>query len=172
MPRIAPLTPEQTPAAAQPMLDAVKAKMGKVPNLFRTMAHAPAALSAYLQFSGALSHGVLTAAEREIVALAVGQANACGYCLSAHTLGGKAAGLSPEAIAAARAGQGSAIATFAQKVVQARGLLSDDDVATARAMGLSDAQIVEVVAGVALQTFTNYLNHIAATDIDFPVVQV
>lgn len=172
MTRIATLTADQTPAAAQPLLDAVKAKMGKVPNLFRTMAHSPAALAGYLQFAGALGNGVLTAAERETVSLAVGQANACSYCLSAHTLGAKAAGLAPEAIAAARNGQDSAIAALARKITLERGQLSDDDVASARAQGLSDAQIIEVIAIVALNTFTNYVNHIAATEIDFPVVAV
>jgi uncharacterized peroxidase-related enzyme len=172
MSRITALSHDQAPAAALPLLDGAKAKLGMVPNLFRTLAHSPATLGAYFQFSEALSHGVLTAPEREVIALAVGQANQCGYCLSAHTLIGKGAGLSAEAIRAARDGNGSTIAALAQKITVTRGQLNDADIATARATGLSDAQIIEVIAHVALNTLTNYVNHIAATVIDFPVVSI
>lgn len=172
MARITALTDAQAPARSGELLNGVKAKFGKAPNMFRTLAHSPAALNGYLQFSGALAEGVLTAAEREIVALAVGQANQCGYCLSAHTLIGKAAGLSDEAVKSAREGKGTALAALALKLVENRGFLDDDELATARGKGVSDAQILEVIAHVALNTFTNYVNHVAGTDIDFPEVKV
>jgi uncharacterized peroxidase-related enzyme len=171
MPRIASLTDHQA-ADARPLLDAVRTKLGMVPNVVRTLANSPAALRGYLSLAEALAGGRFTAAERETVALAVGQANACGYCLSAHTLMAKGAGLSPAEVLAARQGEGSPLATFARKVTTTRGMLSDQDVSDARAMGLSDAQIVEAIAHVALNTLTNYVNHIAATEIDFPVVAV
>lgn len=171
MTRIHSLSDDQS-AAARPLLDAVRAKLGMVPNIVRTLAHSPAALRGYLSLSDSLSGGALSAAERETVALAVGQANACGYCLSAHTLMAKGAGLSPDAIVAARQGEGTPLARFARKVTTTRGALSDQDVAEARAMGLSDGQLIEVIAHVALNTLTNYVNHIAATEIDFPVVKV
>ena len=171
MPRIASLTDNQA-AGARPILDAVRAKLGMVPNVVRTLANSPAALRGYLSLSEALSGGSFTAAERETVALAVGQANACGYCLSAHTLMAQGAGLSPDAVLAARQGEGSPLAAFARKVTTSRATLSNQEMNDARAMGLSDAQMVEVIAHVALNTLTNYVNHIAATEIDFPVVAV
>lgn len=171
MPRIHALTDNQA-ADARPILDAVRAKLGMVPNIVRTLAHSPAALRGYLALSEALAAGRLNAAERESVALAVGQANACGYCLSAHTLMAKGAGLSADAVMAARQGEGSALVAFARKVTTTRAALSTQDIDDARAMGLSDGQIIEVLAHVALNTLTNYVNHIAATEIDFPVVAV
>ena len=102
MTQIAPLTIDTADAATAATLKAVKAKLGMVPNLFATLAHAPAALNGYLGLSETLGTGRLNASQREIVALAAGQANRCQYCLSAHTLIGKGAGLSAEAIAAAR----------------------------------------------------------------------
>lgn len=171
MPRIPALSDAQA-ADARPVLDAVRAKLGMVPNIIRTLAHSPAALQGYLGLNEALAGGRLSAAERETVALAVGQANACGYCLSAHTLMAKGAGLTPADVIAARQGEGSPLATFARRVTLSRGALDAHDVEDARAMGLSDAQIIEVIAHVALNTLTNYVNHIAATEIDFPVVAV
>ena len=115
--------------------------------------------------------------KREIVALAAGQANRCQYCLSAHTLIGKGAGLSAEAIAAARTGQAAnalddAIAGFARALVEQRGVVSADAMANYRRAGLDDGLILEVIANVALNTLTNYTNHIADTTVDFPVVAV
>ena len=106
MPRIAPIDAVRADTAVQNTLSAVKAKLGMVPNLFSTFAQSPAVLNGYLAFSDALAKGVLTAPQREIVALTVAQANACGYCLSAHTLLGKGAGLSAQAIGRAREGKG------------------------------------------------------------------
>ena len=175
MARIQPINRNEATGAVAATLDGVKAKIGVVPNLFATFANAPAVLNAYLAFSEALTHGRLTAAQRETLALAIGQANSCQYCLSAHTLLAKGAGLDATAIRNARQGQANdpltdALARLAVKIVQQRGVLSDDDLEQARAAGADDGLIVEVIASVALNTLTNYTNHIAATDIDFPVV--
>lgn len=172
MPRIPALSPEQAPAESRALLEAVQAKLGRIPNITRTLAHSPAVLGAYLKFSAALTGGSLSASERETVALAVAQANGCGYCLSAHSMMGKNAGLTTEAMASARSGEGSAIAAFARQVTLTRAQLNDSDVAQARASGLGDAQIVEILALVAMNTLTNYVNHVALTEIDFPVVTV
>ena len=105
--RIAPLDPASADPAVAATLAGVKAKLGVVPNLFRTFARSPAALDGYLALSDALAGGRLSAGQREIVALSVGQANRCGYCLAAHTLIGKGAGLSETDIHAARTGTGA-----------------------------------------------------------------
>jgi uncharacterized peroxidase-related enzyme len=175
MPRIAPLDAARADAGVQTTLSAVKAKIGMVPNLFSTFARSPVVLNGYLALSEALGNGALTAKQREIIALTVAQANECHYCLSAHTLMGKGAGLSADAIRKAREGKGegaidNAVAVFARRVVETRGQVTDADLAAARSAGLDDAHIVEVIAGVAINVFTNYTNNVAQTDIDFPKV--
>ena len=172
-----PATVDAAPAAAQPLLNGVKAKLGSVPNLFRLLAVSPAALEGYLGLSGALGKGLLDARTRERIALAVAEFNGCGYCKSAHAfIGRNMAGLSDTEIAANRRGdstdeRAAAAVRFAIKIVEARGQVSDSDVATVRAAGYSDAELIEIVLHVALNTLTNYVNEVAATTIDFPAVQ-
>lgn len=177
MPRIAPIDAARASSDVQTTLAAVKSKIGMVPNLFATFAHSPAVLNGYLAFSDALGKGALTARQREIVALAVAQANECHYCLSAHSMMGKGAGLSSEAIRLAREGKAddatdNAVAKLATRVVETRGRVNDADLAAAHAGGLDDQRIVEVIAGVAINVFTNYTNNLAQTDIDFPKVDI
>jgi uncharacterized peroxidase-related enzyme len=137
----------------------------------------PAALDGYLGLSGALGKGSLDARTRERIALAVAEFNGCGYCTSAHAFIGKnMAGLSDAEIAANRNGsstddRAAAAVRFAIKVVEARGQVSDADVAAIRVAGYSDAEVVEIVLHVALNTLTNYLNEVAETTIDFPAVK-
>lgn len=173
MSRITALDPAQASGKNAELFSAVKSKLGVVPNLMRTLGHSPTALEAYLGLSGTLAKGVLPAAVREQLALAIGEANACDYCVSAHSLLGKGAGLSPAAILDARLVRAEdpktdALLKFAAAVVAARGLVSDETLAAVRAAGASDAEIVEVVAHVALNTLTNYTNHVAQTVVDFP----
>ncbi|WP_313515899.1 peroxidase-related enzyme [Pseudomonas sp.] len=170
MTRIAALPLEQAPAASRPQLEALHKSLGFVPNAFKTLAHSPAALGGYLALAGAMAKSSLSAAERETVALATSQVNGCEYCLAAHTLFAGKAGLDGEAIREAREGSLNALALFARQVTESRGQVSDAQLAAARAGGLSDAKIVELIAQVALLTLTNYLNNVAATDVDFPPV--
>jgi uncharacterized peroxidase-related enzyme len=175
MPRIAPPATAELDAATVQTLANVKASLGMVPNMVATISHAPAVLEAYLAFSDALSKGRLSALQREIVALAVAQHNACGYCLAAHTMIAKGAGLSPEAIRAARAGSAeapieAAIAELTVAILEKQGKLEDADLDNARSEGLDDGLILEVTAQVSLNILTNYTNHIAETAVDFPAV--
>ena len=171
-----PASIEASPAAAQPLLDAVKKQLGIVPNLFRVVATSPAALEGYLGLNAALGKGLLDARTRERIALAVAELNGCDYCLSAHTyLGKNIAKLDDAELAANREGGSSdakadAALRFAAKVVRERGHVTDADVKTVKAAGYSDAQVIEIVLHVALNTLTNYVNEVAKTEIDFPVV--
>jgi uncharacterized peroxidase-related enzyme len=177
MSRIQALNPAEATGKAKQLLDGVQAKIGMTPNMMRTMAQSPAVLEAYLGFSGALGHGLLGAKFGEQLALAVAQANGCEYCLSAHSTIGKMNGLKPEEIAASRnstsvdAKQAAGL-KFAQTLVIQRGLASDAALEQVRAAGFSEGEIAEIVAHVALNTFTNYFNHVAQTEVDFPVVKV
>lgn len=175
MSRIAtPASIEAAPAAAQPLLQAVEKQLGSVPNLFRVVSNSPAALEGYLGMSGALGKGRLPAQTRERIALAVAEVNRCGYCLAAHTyLGRNLAKLDDAEIEAnRRGGSGDARADvavrFAVKVAQQRGHVSDADVRAVKEAGYDDAQLVEIVQHVALNTWTNYINVVAGTAIDFP----
>ena len=171
-----PATIDAAPAASQPFLHAVQKQLGSVPNLFRLVANSPAALEGYLSLSGALGKGALPAATRERIALAVAEINGCGYCLSAHSyLGKNLAKLDDAEIAANRDGRSSdakadAAVRFAAQVTHARGHIGDAELQAVRCAGYSDAQIIEIVQHVALNTWTNYINEVARTDIDFPQV--
>jgi uncharacterized peroxidase-related enzyme len=171
-----PTAIEDAPAASQPLLEAVKKQLGVVPNLYRLVSNSPAALQGYLGLSGALGQGALPAATRARIALAVAEINGCNYCLSAHSyLGKNLAKLDDAEIAANRNGasndpKADAAVRFAAKVARERGHVSEDDVRAVKLAGYDDAQLIEIVLHVALNTWTNYINKVAQTDIDFPVV--
>jgi uncharacterized peroxidase-related enzyme len=176
MSRIAAIDPAVAEGKTKDLLAGVQKALGLTPNLYRVAGQSPAALDGLLALTGALNHTALGPKTREAVALAVAQANSCDYCLSAHTLLGKGAGLTPEQIAQARTGGASdaktaAVLRFARALVQNQGRVSDAELAGLRQADLSEGEIVETVALTVLNIFTNYLNHVAETDIDFPVVR-
>jgi uncharacterized peroxidase-related enzyme len=175
MSRLNAIEPSAATGKAKELLDAVKAKLGLVPNMTKVMANSPAVLEGYLGLSGALGGGLLDAKTREQLALITAQSNRCDYCLSAHTAIGKMVGLKPEEIAESRLGHGSsqratAALTFATKVLDHRGAISEDDIADVRAAGFSDGEIAEIIAHVALNVLTNYFNIATDVEIDFPKV--
>jgi uncharacterized peroxidase-related enzyme len=178
MSRIAiPATVSDAPAASQPLLNAVAKQLGVVPNMFRLISASPQALEGYLGMSGALAKGAIPAATRERIALAVAELNGCDYCLSAHTyLGKNLAKLDDAEITANRRGasndpKADAAVRFAVQVAQARGQVNAADLSAVKLAGYTDAQVIEIVQHVALNTWTNYLNEVFKTDIDFPVVE-
>lgn len=171
-----PATIADAPESARPLLEAVNKQLGSVPNLFRIVSNSPAALEGYLGLNGALGKGKLSAATRERIALAVAEINGCGYCLAAHNyLGTNLAKLDAAEILANRHGgsndaKADVAVRFAAKVARERGGVSAADVETVRAAGYGDAEVVEILAHVALNTLTNYVNEALGTVIDFPVV--
>lgn len=173
MSRLQALDPAAATGKAQALLDGVRKKLGLVPNMMRTMASSPAVLEGYLGLSGALGSGQLLATLREQIALAVAQANGCNYCLAAHSLLGSKAGLANGDVVAARRGDASdprahAAIRFALAVVASRGGVADAELERVRGAGFGDGEIAEIVAHVALNVLTNYLNRVADTEIDFP----
>lgn len=177
MSRLSIPTLESAPEGSKATLEAVKKQLGVAPNLYRLIGNSPATLAGFTGFHSELTKA-LDARTRERIALAVAQVNGCAYCLAAHTyLGLNLAKLSPEEIALNRQGasgesKANAAVKFAAKVTRERGHVSDVDVAAVRAAGFSDAQIVEIVGLVAENCFTNFLNEVAHTDLDFPEVPV
>ena len=176
MNRLHPIDPANAEGKAKTLLDGVNAALGSTPNMFRLMAASPATLEAYLSYNRALAHGALPAKIREQIALVAAETNGCDYCASAHTALGKHAGLSQEDINKALTGSATdpkadAAVRFAKLLLEKRGHISDSDFNQVKEAGLSEAEIGEIVAHVAINVVTNYFNIAVDTEIDFPVVR-
>ena len=171
--RIQPVDPDHATGAIRQLFAEIRTKFAMVPNLFRAIANAPAALEGLMGLSAALARGALDEKTREQLALAIAESNLCAYCLSGHTAMATKIGLSrveiDDAIRASAAdARTDAILKLARSIVVQRGEVSDADLGRARAGGLSDGEIVETVANVALSIFENYMSHVARVPNDFP----
>jgi alkylhydroperoxidase family enzyme len=172
LPQIDPTT---ATGKAGALLTQVQKALGLTPNMTKVMANIPALLEGYLALSGALNHGVLPAAVRERLAIATAEANGCEYCLSAHIyIGANIAKIDGGELEKARTAQSAGSHTAAllalwDAMVRGRGSV-DDDVEAARAAGVTDAEIGEVVEHIALNVLTNYFNVLSGVDNDWPVV--
>ena len=166
-------TPER-----QALLDQIHGAFGATPNMFRAVANSPAALQSMWAAFGALGASrTLGAKLGEQIAVAVANRNACEYCLAAHTALGRKAGASADEMAAAQVGQASDPATqaalrFALQVVERRGQVDASEVQRLRDAGFSDEAVVEILAHVALNLFTNYVNVAFDVPVDFPAVKL
>jgi len=176
MTRLTALNPEEVTGKTKDLFNAVQAKLGVVPNMMRTMGNSPAVLEGYLNLSGALSHGKLSSKTGELIALTVSESNSCEYCVAAHTfIGGKLLKADAQVLHDARTGNSAdakteAILQFAKTLISKNGLVNDQDVNAIKNAGVSDAELAETVAHVALNVLTNYFNNTANTEIDFPAV--
>lgn len=173
MSRIPALDPASATGHVKEMLDGLHKRLGVTPNLFRVAAQSPATLDALVGLVGSIAKGKLNARSREAVAIAVSNFNGCDYCLSAHTALGRGAGLREDALAKARDAVADdpklgATLRFARLVAEQRGHVAASDLEAVRTAGANDAEILEIVMNVAAATFTNYLNVVAQTDLDFP----
>lgn len=176
MSRIEPLSHAAATGDAKTLLDGVQAGLGMVPNIFATFAHAPKVLEGFLALNKTLGQGLLPADLREQIALTVAGANECDYCASAHTALGRGVGLDSAELGRNLQGRSEnprtqVVLDFVHKLVLARGQVADADVQGLRIAGFSDGEIVEIVTHTAVNLFTNYFNHVAGTEIDFPVVR-
>jgi uncharacterized peroxidase-related enzyme len=161
---------------ASELLDTTRRQLGRVPNLYAALANGPAALAGYLAMRDHLTRGDLTARLREQLALLVAQENHCTYCVSAHTLRGSKLGLTDEELARTRQASddsdphADAVLRLARDIMHTEGRVDDAALADARKAGVTDAELAEIVAHVALNTLSNYFNHLAQPDLDFPEV--
>lgn len=164
---------ESIPAASQPVLAQIHQAFGATPNMFKAVALSPVALQSMWAAFGALGAGTLGAKLGEQLAVAIANRNRCEYCLAAHTVLGQQAGATATEMAAAQNGQSNdartaAALAFALKVVEQRAQVTDADVAQLRDNGFDDGQVVEILAHVALNLFTNYINVALDVPVDFP----
>jgi uncharacterized peroxidase-related enzyme len=174
MPRIAVPTPEQVPAGSKPTLDAFTKNIGFTPNMLATFALSPIAFNSWAALRSSLSKA-LDLKTRESISLAVSEVNGCNYCLAVHSLGAAHARMSADEIILARKGQASdpkreAAVQFARKVIETRGKVSDADLKTVRDAGYTDANVMEIVALVAMYSLTNFFNNVFDPEKDFPAV--
>lgn len=177
MSRIDLVTVDTAVPSAQPLLAQVHAAFGATPNMFRAVANSPAALASMWGAFGALGAGTLGAKLGEQIAVAIADQNDCHYCLAAHTALGRKAGASSDEMTAAQAGQShdpktAAALRFAVTVVRQRAKIAAADVDALRAAGFGDGEIMEIMAHVALNLFTNYVNVAFDVPLDFPQVKL
>ncbi|MFE7562809.1 carboxymuconolactone decarboxylase family protein [Kitasatospora sp. NPDC057500] len=177
MPRIPQPAPDTAEAEQRDLLEATRRHLGRVPNLYATLANSPAALRGYLALRESLSGGALGERLREQLALLVAQENDCLYCVSAHTLrGGRLLGMTDDELPATRSAHDDdphtrAVLRTAAELVRGRGHLTEESLDAARAAGVTDTEFAEIVAHIALNTLSNHSNHLAEPDLDFPAVE-
>lgn len=176
MTRLRPVSPELATGKTKDLYGVIKSRLGVVPNMMQTMGNSPAFLQGYLSLGDALGGGRLGVKIGELIALTVAEANACNYCLSAHTyISANLVKMDSDTIDAARNAESAdqrtkAILRFAKRLVDKKGQATDADVAAIKEAGVTEGEIGEIVGYVALNILTNYFNTVAQTDIDFPVV--
>ena len=175
MSRIELVNPANAKTEAAQVLEQIHGAFGLVPNMFRAVANSPAALRSMWGAFGALGGGTLGARLGEQIAVAIADRNDCAYCLAAHTALGRKAGASAQEMAAAQAGESddprtAAALRFALAVVDKRAHVDAADVGALREAGFDDGEIVEIMAHVALNLFTNYVNVAFQVPVDFPGV--
>ena len=174
--RIETLNPETTTGESKELFDAVNKKLGFIPNLIKVFGNSPATLKAYLSLGEISGSGNFNAKFREQLALVIAEENSCNYCLSAHTAIGKMSGLNEEQIEQNRQGLSNdtkeqAGLRFAQQVTKNKGVVSNEELQAVKDAGYTDGDVLEIVLNVVANTLTNYVNHIADTEVDFPKVE-
>jgi uncharacterized peroxidase-related enzyme len=173
MARLKAIDPEEATGKTKELFESVKSKMGMVPNMMRTMGNSPAALNGYLAFSAALNSASIGGKLGELISLSIANKNGCDYCNAAHSYVSEKIGLDADAINDARKGTSAdpkvnAALVFAKDILNSRGHVTDEDLEKIKNAGYNEAEIIEIVAKVSLSIYTNYINVVAATDIDFP----
>jgi uncharacterized peroxidase-related enzyme len=171
MPRSAALKPEQVPADSKPTLHTITKNIGFTPNMMATFAQSPIAFNAWAALLGSLSKAL------DSIGLAVSEVNGCNYCLTIHSFTAEhMAKLTTDEIILARKGHASdpkrdAAVRFARKVIETRGKVSDADLKAVRDAGYTDANLIEIVALVAMYSLTNFFNNVFDPEKDFPAVK-
>lgn len=176
-PTLPALSDDQLPAATRETLDGLRRALGMVPNLHRTLAHAPAALQAYTGTAAALAGGRLDPELRERIAVTCAAQNGCRYCASAHTLLGSKLGLDADELARNQRGESSdpraaAALLLVVELLAHRGRVPAPVIEGVREAGFDDGEIAEIVAHVGMNSFSNLFNEFARTEIDFPLVEL
>ena len=176
MSTLTPIDAEKATGKTKELLELVRQRTGRIPNMIGLMANSPAALGAYLGFAMAFRDATLSAEIRDLIAVTAAEASGCDYTLSAMSALARRGGRSDNEIASARAAEAQDAKTraalqFAAKLVRASGHLSPAEIEALRTVGFADGEIAEIVAAVLLTLYRSYFNLIARPEIDFPVLR-
>jgi uncharacterized peroxidase-related enzyme len=174
MARVKPVSVEEATGEVKELYQSLQQNLGKVFNIFLNMGNSAATLKGFLALSDAANHTSLSPKLREQIALVVGQSNHCQYCLSAHTAIAKSKGMSDQDVLKSRHGESpdakdQAVLKFAKQVVENRGTVPNQDIASLKAAGVTDTELVEIILVIMVNMFTNYFNHITDPKVDFPL---
>lgn len=173
MQRIQAIEPEKASKEVKNIYQQVENNIGMLPNFIKTLANAPIAAKAYIQFNDLVVQGVLPVSLREKISLRISEANGCSYCVSVHCTLSKGAGLADEEVKDSRQGQSPDRKTdlaikFAERIMDARGAVTTDEIDGLREVGYTDQEITEIITVVIFTQFSNYFNNAAGTVNDFP----
>jgi AhpD family alkylhydroperoxidase len=165
---IQPVRIEDVGDPTRRLLETVNIEHGNVSNMLRTMAQSPGALEGYLFFVRALEETSLDPRLSEQIALIVAQADECDYSLAFHAARARKLGLDDDEILATREGRvpnkkTEAVLRFARSLAHRNG---EYKVTELRKAGYGDADIVNIIACVGLNSFANLFNEVAKTDVD------
>lgn len=165
-------TRDTVSAANQALFNQLQKGLGKVPNLYATLAHSQHALGSYLALQNAKSS--LNAKAREVINLVVSQVNGCEYCLAAHTVIGGMVGFTPEQILDIRRGGApfdaklDALAKLVKNIATERGHADPALVDAFFAAGWTTENLVDAIVVIGDKTVTNYLHGTTRVPVDFP----
>lgn len=174
MPRIEPLPLEES-GELRPLLEASRARMGFVPNSMRILARRPEILMGFRHLTEAINGPSATIPRplRSLIAQMASRAAGCGYCMAHTAHSSETSGVSPEKEEALWEFETSplygeaerAALRVARGAAQVPNAVSDEEFAQLRAH-FSDAQVVEIVAVIALYGFYNRFNDTMATQLE------
>ena len=178
-PRIGAILPEEaTGATLVSLYKRAEEHMGMIPNLFHHLALSPKVLQGFLELQIALEEGYLSVENRESIALRVAEYHRACYCVSIHNyIGENVAKLDQDQIQAARSGSSEdsktqKILSLTDSILEKKGLLSTEELESAKHVGLTDAEIIEIVANVSWNIFANYIDGVAEPKPDVPQVEL
>lgn len=159
--------------ATQDVQDSAREALGFLPNLVEELSeHNPAAAKLYLATTDLIEDGTLTTPEREVVLLAVSRYNDCHYCTSVHGKMAVSAGLDRETVDAINSGglpsdeRLRVLVQATRLMLDKRGWLDDEDLESLANKGVDRAALFEINALIGIKTFSNYVNHVAQTEVD------
>jgi uncharacterized peroxidase-related enzyme len=171
---LSPVSDEAATGVSKEIIDGTKAKLGFVPNMYRTMVNSGGYLSTYAHgYNAFRQHSGFTPIEQELIFLVISRENGCDYCTAAHSMiADKVSKLDANTLAAVRSGdlitdeKLQALVSFTARVFASRGLITKTEAAAFLAAGFEQLQIMEIVLAISIKTLSNYSNHIFHSELD------
>ncbi|MCR6486694.1 carboxymuconolactone decarboxylase family protein [Amycolatopsis sp. OK19-0408] len=161
-------TAETADEAAKGPLEALESAFGFVPAAAGLMANSPALLNTFFAAFGHFrGGGTFGPDERQVLLLSNAVANRSEWAVAFHTLEALQDGVEPAVVEAIRRGEVpanrrmAALSTFTRSLIEKRGHVEAREVAAFKAAGFTEAQVFEVITGVAISAMTNHTANLA-----------